>query len=141
MKRSAAIRIWDGLWLAFALLPLAIFWAGRGRVFHPDAGIADDSLTRHIGASAVYLVAVWLVVAWMRGHGTRGLVLGALAFVALVGVAIVFQRIGEAALHAAGIAGLGLDVAVAIIVYLAASFAAWILLWSIAVAVRRRWNR
>ena len=141
MRRSAAIRIWDGLWLAFALLPLAIFWAGRGRVFHSDAGIPDDSLPWHVGASAVYLVAVWLVVAWMRGRGRRGLLIGALAFAALAGTAVSFEEIGAEALRIDLATGLAFDVSIAIIVYLAASWAAWILLWSVAAAVRRRRDR
>jgi hypothetical protein len=141
VKRSVAIRIWDGLWLALALLPLAIFWSGRNDAFLPEEGSPDDSLAGHVWASALYLVTVWLIIAWMRGRGTRGRVLGRLTFIALIGVSFVFQQIGEATLREAGIAGLGFDVAIAIIVYLAASMAAWVLLWLIADAVRRRRNR
>lgn len=141
MKRSTAFRIWNGLWLALALIPLAIFWSGRNGVFRPNGGIPDDTLAGHVWASALYLVAVWLIIAWMRGRGAQGFILGALAFAALVGTAVVFQGIGAAALRAAGLAGLGFEVSIAIIVYLSASMAGWILLWSIAAAVRRRRNR
>ncbi len=137
VKRSTAFRIWDGLLLAIVLLPLAIFWSGRNGVFRPDDGTPDDSLAGHAWASALYLAAVALVVAWLRVRGTRALVLGSLALTALVGTAVVFQKIGKKAIHEAGISGLGFDISIVIIVYLSASMATWLLLWSIATAVRR----
>ncbi|MCJ7827269.1 MAG: hypothetical protein MUP36_03405 [Demequinaceae bacterium] len=136
MRRSAAFRIWDGLLLAFALLPLAIFWSGRNGVFHHNGDVPDDFLAGHAWASALYLAAVALVIAWLRSRRARAVVLGFLAFAALVGTAVVFLGIGEDARREAGISGLGFDIAIIIIVYLSASLAAWLLLWSVVTAVR-----
>ncbi|MBN2177549.1 MAG: hypothetical protein JW722_07825 [Demequinaceae bacterium] len=141
MTRRTAARVWNGLLLAFAILPLAIFWSGRNGVFQPDDGAADGTLSGHVWASALYLTALGLIVAWLRARGQRVLVLGLLALASLAGTAVVFWEIGEDAVQEAGVSGLGFDVSIVIIVYLAAGMAAWLLLWSVVTAVRKHDRR
>lgn len=137
MNTRAVARVWDGLWLALAFLPLAIFWTGRGDAFPRAAGAPDDTLLWHLGASALYVAAVALTIRWMHSSGRRGTVAGIAAFAALAGSVAAFQRIGAAALREGELAGLGFGVAVGILIWLSAISAAWIVLAWIGAAVRR----
>lgn len=137
MRQSAAIRVWDGLWLALALIPLAIFWSGRDDVFRPAAGADDETLAAHLGASAVYIVAVACAQLWFRGPWRRRLPVRALGFAASVASAVWFTNIGGDVVGEAPLAGLGIEVAIILIVWGAACNAAWIVLWWIAAAIRR----
>ena len=137
MRRSVGLWIWNGLFLAMVVIPLAIFWAGRGDVFPHAAGAPDQPLLRHVLTSAMYLSMVVLAAAWLRADGRRALLLGALTFSAALGAVVGFEQIGSAAVRGAGISGAGFDVAVAILIYFSAGVAAWAVLSGVVVAVRR----
>lgn len=126
MKRSATTRIWDGLWLAVVLIPLAIVWVGRTPMIGMPALVMG---------SAAYVAAVILTVGWMRSRWGRGLTIGLLACAASVGAAMAFEGIGRTALEGFGPQTIGLEVAVALILYLSASNAAWLLVWTVARAI------
>ena len=137
MRTSIAVRIWNGLFLAMVLIPLAIFWSGRGDAFPHATNSPDEPLLRHVLASALYVAMVVLAAAWLRADGKRALLLGALTFSAALGAVVGFEEIGSAAVRGAGISGAGVDVAVAILIYFSAGVAAWAVLSGVVVAVRR----
>ncbi len=137
MSRAIAFRIWNLLFLALVLIPLAIFWEGRGDVFPHASGSPDVSLLAHIFASAMYVSMVVLAAAWLRAGGKQAVLVGALTLSAAVGAVVAFERVGAAAVKAAGVSGLGFDIAVAILIYFSAGVAASSVLVGIVVAVRR----
>jgi hypothetical protein len=137
VRTSVAVWIWNGLFFAMLLIPLAIFWQDRGSVFPHDPGVADPSLVRHILASAMYVTMVVLAMAWLRTGGKQAVLLGALTFSAAIGAVTAFEGTVVQAVKATGVRSLGLDLAVAILVYFSAIVAGSTLLSGIVVAVRR----
>jgi hypothetical protein len=137
VRRTTIIGAWNSMILVVALLPLAIFWVGRGEAFRPGAGEEDDTWPWHLLASGIYLLAVAATVAWVRWGGRKGIAAAIVAVAASVWASMWFAEIGTAHAFEAGIAGLPVTVAVWILVYLAAANAAWILVWSALLIVRR----
>jgi hypothetical protein len=131
------VWVWNGLFYAMVLIPLAIFWQDRAAVFPHDPGVPDPSLVRHVLASVMYIAMVFLAMAWLRANGKRAVVLGSLAFATAVGAVVGFEGTVSEAVQATGVRSLGLDVAVAVLVYFSASVAASALLSGVVVAVRR----
>ncbi len=137
MRRASVFQVWNSMILAIALIPLAIFWAGRGEAFRPRVGEVDDTWRWHLLASGIYLLAVASTVAWVKWGGSKAAIAAIVAVAASVGAAMSFAEIGTAHAFEAGIAGLPVTVAVWILVYLAAANVAWILVWSALLIVRR----
>lgn len=137
VRESIASRIWDGLWLTLALIPLAIFWSGRNEIFRPDDETPDGALTAYVGASAIYIAAVAFTTMWLRGPWRHQLPVRGLAFVASIGAAMAFSSIGGVALQSTTLTGLGLELAIVLLVWGSACNAAWIIMWWIAAGIRR----
>ncbi len=137
MRTPLAVWIWNGLFFAMVLIPLAIFWQDRGSVFPHDPGTDDPSLLRHVLASAMYVAMVVLTLAWLRSNGKVAVLLGALAFSAALGAVVAFEGTVSEAVRTTGVRSIGLDVAVAILIYFSAGVAGSALLSGIVVAVRR----
>jgi hypothetical protein len=141
MRQTSVIRAWNSVILAVALIPLAIFWSERGTAFRTGDGETDGTWPWHVLTSLIYLLAVVATIAWIRARGWKALVAAAAAVAASVAAAMGFAEIGTAYAFEEGIAGLPLTLAVAILTYLAAANAAWVGLFSIALAVRDRRSR
>jgi len=141
MRRASVFQVWNSMILAIALIPLAIFWAGRGEAFRPRVGEVDDTWPWHLLASGIYLLAVAATVAWVKWGGSKAAIAAIVAIAASAGAAMSFAEIGTAHAFEAGIAGLPVTVAVWILVYLAAANAAWVGLFSLVLAVRTRHRR